>query len=97
VFPPQRFIYGERGEVFRQRYAGAIDGRVVGIDYGSGTMTVLTRHRGLIDVVVLPSTSIQALSRGFRTIADIVKGEHVHVLMSRRGDHFIAQIINLKN
>jgi hypothetical protein len=99
VLPPPRAFYGERGEAFafRQRNAGAIDGQVIGINYASGTMTVRTRRRGIIDVMVLPSTSIQARQSGFQTIADIVRGERVHVLMSRRGARFIAQIIILKN
>ena len=59
-------------------------------------MTVHTQHRGLMDVVVLPSTSIQASENGFHTIADIVRGERVHVFLSQRGDHFFAEIINLK-
>jgi hypothetical protein len=91
-------IYGERGEAgaFHHRNAGAIDGQVVSIDYRTGTMTVHTQHRGLMDVVVLPSTSIQASENGFHTIADIVRGERVHVFLSQRGDHFFAEIINLK-
>ena len=91
-------LYGERGEAaaYHQRNAGAIEGRVVAVDYKSGMITLHT-GKGPVVVVVLPSTSIQAEKSGFHTIADIVKGERVHVLVSQRGEHFIAQIINIKN
>jgi hypothetical protein len=92
-----RPIYGEHeGWAFHQRAAGAIDGKVIAIDYRSGTITVHTQHRGIMEVIVLPSTSIEAQKTGFDTIADIVPGERVHVLLSRRGNNFIAQIINLR-
>ncbi len=89
--------YDEEGRaaVPRQRAAGSINGRVVAIDYRSGMMTV-DAPRGRFDVIVLPSTNIQGPNGGFRTIADVVRGAKVHVLMSQRGNEFIAQIITLK-
>jgi hypothetical protein len=94
---PQRSVYGEREEApAKQRNAGAIDGLVTSVDYKIGVLTVQTVKGRVVEVVVLPSTSITAEKNGFHTIADIAKGAKVHVLLSRRGEHFIAQIINLK-
>jgi hypothetical protein len=80
---------------FRQRNAGSIRGHVINVDYRSGMMTVQNRKGRILDILVLPSTNISGRS-GFQTIADISRGAQVHVIMSRRGDHFIAQIINLR-
>jgi hypothetical protein len=94
---PRRPIWVEReGVVVHQRYAGAINGRVVSIDYGTGLLTVDTPRRGRMLVTILPSTSIQGQRGAFHTIADIARGERVHVVMSRRGDAFIAQIITIR-
>jgi hypothetical protein len=79
----------------RQRNAGSIRGHVIGVDYRSGIITVQNRRGRTLDILVLPSTNISGRS-GFQTIADISRGAQVHVIMSRRGDHFIAQIINLR-
>jgi hypothetical protein len=49
-----------------------------------------------IDVVVLPSTTIQGSTNTFHTIADIVKGQRVQVVMSQRGSSFVAEIIHLR-
>jgi hypothetical protein len=79
----------------RARYAGVIDGVVAAVDYRSGTMSVqMPNHR--IDIVVLPSTTIQSSTNTFHTIADIVKGQRVQVFMSQRGNSYVAEIIHLR-
>jgi len=79
----------------RQRNGGQIRGHVIGVDYRSGVMTVQGRNGRVLDILVLPSTTISGRS-GFQTISDISRGAQVHVIMSRRGNNFIAQIITLR-
>ena len=79
----------------RSRNAGAFEGRVTSVDYQSNTITVQGAGRRM-EIVVLPSTTIQADQNGFHTIADIARGSHIHVLLSQRGDAYFAQFINLK-
>jgi hypothetical protein len=79
----------------KARYAGIIDGVVSGVDYRSGTMSVQMPNRR-IDIVVLPSTTIQSTTNAFHTIADIVKGQRVQVFMSQRGNSYVAEIIHLR-
>jgi Cu/Ag efflux protein CusF len=77
--------------------AGTIDGHVSGIDYKSGKMTVDVVEGGAkksYDVLVVPGTTIQG-HKDFHTIADLKKGAHVQVLMSRHGTTNTAQIIRL--
>ena len=75
--------------------AGSIDGTVTAIEYRAGMMSVAAGARHL-DVTILPSTNITGKGDGFRTIADIHKGAHVHVLLSQRGETYSAQIITLR-
>ena len=50
-----------------------------------------------MDVTVLPSTTIQSsTNNAFHSIADIVKGQRIQVVMSQRGNNFIAEIIHLR-
>jgi hypothetical protein len=79
----------------KARYAGIIDGVVSAVDYRSGTMSVQMPNRR-IDIVVLPSTTIQSTTNAFHTIADIVKGQRVQVFMSQRGNSYVAEIIHLR-
>jgi Cu/Ag efflux protein CusF len=77
--------------------AGTIDGHVSSIDYKSGKMTVDVGEGGAkksYDVLVVPGTTIQG-QKDFHTIADLKKGAHVQVLMSRHGTTNTAQIIRL--
>jgi hypothetical protein len=85
---------GDEPTTVRAKNAGTIDGEVVAVDYRAGTIGVQSGGRR-VDVVVLPSTNIQGHDN-FHTIADIAKGSHVEVILSRRGDTFIAQIIRLR-
>jgi|HubBroStandDraft_6_1064221.scaffolds.fasta_scaffold588231_1 hypothetical protein len=79
----------------RQRNGGQIRGHVMNVDYRSGMMTVQARNGRILDILVLPSTNISGRS-GFQTIADIARGAQVHVIMSRRGNSFIAQLITIR-
>jgi|SRR5271165_6070622 len=79
----------------RAHYAGVIEGIVAAVDYRLGTISVQMPSRRL-DVIVLPSTTIQGTSNAFHTIADIAKGQRVEVFMSQRGNSFIAEIIHLR-
>jgi hypothetical protein len=79
----------------KAHYAGVIDGVVSAVDYRSGMMSVQMLSRR-IDVLVLPSTTIQSSTNTFHTIADIVKGQRVQVVMSQRGNSFVAEIIHLR-
>ena len=78
----------------RAKNAGTIEGDVIAVDYGSGTMTVQAGSRRLT-IVVVPGTTIQGHDN-FHTIADIQKGSHVTVTLSRRGGTFTAQIVQLR-
>jgi len=74
-----------------------IDGRISSIDYHSGKMTVDVGEGGgrkSYDVLVVPGTNIQG-QKDFHTIADLKKGAHVEVLISRHGSTNTAQIIRL--
>jgi hypothetical protein len=79
----------------KSRNAGVIEGVVFAVDYRAGMISVQMPTRRL-DVVVLPSTTIQSSTNAFHTIADIVKGQRVQVFMSQRGNSYIAEIIHLR-
>jgi hypothetical protein len=85
---------GEAGAQIRAKDAGTIDGAVTAIDYRAGTMTVQSGARR-IDIVILPSTNI-AGDDNFHTIADLKKGTHVEVILSKRAQTYTAQIIRLQ-
>jgi len=77
------------------RNAGTIVGRVEGIDYKTGVMTVVTLGaRRTYDVLVVPGTNILG-NRDFHTIADLKRGARVEILMSQHGATYTAQIIHL--
>jgi hypothetical protein len=76
---------------------GTIEGRVASIDYHSGRMTVDVPEGGgkkSYSVLVVPGTNIQG-QKDFHTIADLKRGAHVQVLLSRHGSTNTAQIIRL--
>jgi len=91
---PRAEVDAEAGAQIRAKDAGTIDGAVTAIDYRAGTMTVQSGARR-IDVVILPSTNI-AGDDNFHTIADIKKGTHVEVILSKRAQTYTAQIIRLQ-
>lgn len=82
------------GASVRAKNAGTIEGDVVAVDYRTGTIAVQAGSRR-VEIVVLPSTNIAGNDK-FHTIADIQKGTHVQVILSRRAGTYIAQIIHLR-
>lgn len=84
-------------EALPSKDGGTVDGRISRIDYHSGVMTVDVGDGGgrkSIDILVVPGTNIQG-QKDFHTIADLKKGAHVQVLISRHGTTNTAQIIRL--
>jgi len=79
----------------KARYAGVVEGIVAAVDYRVGMISIQMPGRRM-DVTVLPSTTIQSSTNTFHTIADIVKGQRIQVVMSQRGNNFIAEIIHLR-
>ncbi|MEO6990446.1 MAG: hypothetical protein ABI346_07710 [Candidatus Baltobacteraceae bacterium] len=80
----------------REQNAGVVEGHVVSVNYQSGIIGLQTAGRGRVNVLVLPSTNIQGKGDGFHTIADISRGSHLRVFLSRKAHQLIAQIIRLK-
>ena len=78
----------------RSRDGGIVAGRILGVDYVRGIMS-LHAARGNVDVYVLPSTNILGKS-GYNTIADLKKGSSVEIFTSVVGTRTNAQIIKLK-
>jgi hypothetical protein len=77
------------------RDGGVLSGKVVGVDYVRGVMSLRTDNH-TTDVYVLPSTSIQGKTSGYYTISDLKKGTSVEVFTSIAGSRTNAQIIKLK-
>lgn len=82
--------------VFQTRNGGVLQGEVVAVDRRAGTLSIRTQNRGLVDVIVLPSTNIHDSKNAFHTIADIARGARIEVFVSQKGQLFIAQIIHLR-
>jgi len=78
------------------RDGGVLSGKIVGIDYVRGWMSVRAPHNRMVDVYVMPSTNIQGRTSGYYTIADLKRGENVEVFTSVIGSRTNAQIIKLK-
>lgn len=77
--------------------AGAmLRGRIVAIDYIEGRMQLRERRNHVVDVYILPSTNIQGKATGYRTIADLKKGETVDVMTSVDHGRTNAEIIKLE-
>jgi hypothetical protein len=75
---------------------GVLHGQIVSIDYFERRMEVRARRNRLVDVHILPSTSIQGKADGYHSIADLKKGETVDVLTSVEGRRTNAEIIKLE-
>ena len=86
-------LHGESAD--RARDGGVIAGKILGVDYQRGVMS-LRAGRGTIDVYVLPTTNIQGKSSNYHTIADLRRGQNVEVFTSVQGPRTNAQIITLK-
>jgi hypothetical protein len=87
---PRAASEAEAGTEIRAKDAGTIGGSVTAIDYRAGTMTVQSGARR-IDIVILPSTNI-AGDDNFHTIADIKKGTHVEVILSKRAQTYEVRL-----
>ena len=79
----------------KPRDGGLIDGRVTAVDYQRNVMSVDSVGRGRMDVNVMPSTSIQGKSAGYRSITDVKNGQHVQIFSSLTGGKYVAQIIRI--
>ncbi|MGH7660569.1 MAG: hypothetical protein ACRENA_06600 [Vulcanimicrobiaceae bacterium] len=75
---------------------GIVHGSIVSIDYFERRMEVRARRNQLVDMYILPSTSIQGKAGGYHSIADLKKGETVDVLTSIEGRRTNAEIIKLE-
>jgi hypothetical protein len=80
----------------RPRDAGVVDGQIVSVDYQKGMLSVQTASRGRIDVLVLPSTSIQGKGNEYHSISDLTKGQRVSIFASQIAGRYTAQIIRLR-
>lgn len=78
------------------RDGGVLHGQIVSIDYFDRRMEVRARRNQLVDVYILPSTSIQGKASGYHSIVDLKKGETVDVLTSIAGRRTNAEIIKLE-
>ncbi len=78
----------------RAQADGVIAGTVVAVNYGMASIVVKTA-RGSVPVAVTPTTSVFRGS-GFASFADLGKGMHVTVDVSRSEGHLVAQIIRIK-
>ena len=78
------------------RDGGIVHGRIVSIDYFARRMEVRARRNQLVDVYILPSTSIQGKTDGYHSIVDLKKGETVDVLTSIVGRRTNAEIIKIE-
>jgi hypothetical protein len=75
---------------------GVVHGSIVSIDYFERRMELRARRNRLVDVHILPSTSIQGKASGYHSIADLKKGETVDVLTSVVGHRTNAEIIKIE-
>ena len=80
----------------RAHDGGVVHGSIVSIDYFDRRMELRARRNRLVDVHILPSTSIQAKASGYHSIADLKKGETVDVLTSIVGGRTNAEIIKIE-
>ncbi len=75
--------------------AGVVSGIIEGVDYSGGLVTVRTRHRGSINVSVVPSTAIYRGGQ-YGTLSDLRRGQSVEISVYEVGGRLVAQTIRLK-
>jgi hypothetical protein len=80
----------------RSRDGGVIAGRITGIDFQRSTVHVASPARGLVEVDVMPSTSIQTKAPGYHAIADLRVGDRVDIYSSVSDGKYVAQIIRIR-
>jgi hypothetical protein len=76
--------------------AGEVEGQIVSMDYQRSLLSLQTKSRGKLDILVLPSTNIVDKDNGYASIADLKKGARVKILLSQRASTLNAQIIQLQ-
>lgn len=84
------------GQSSRAKNRGVVGGEVAEIDYGRGVIMLQTQHRGKIEIVVSPSTSIFDRENDYGTISDIARGSRVSVFISEVDGRLVAQIIHIR-
>ncbi|GAC1659957.1 MAG: hypothetical protein NVS4B13_06560 [Candidatus Elarobacter sp.] len=77
------------------RDGGVIEGRVTGVDYQRGIVTVDSTTQGRVDVSTMPSTSVQSDDPGYHTLSDVSRGSKVQIFISKAAGKIVAQIIRL--
>jgi hypothetical protein len=92
----QSFASGPDAKYVPSTNAGEVDGEILAVDYQRSLLSVQTKSRGKIDVVVLPSTNIVDKANGYASIADLKRGARVKLYLSKRGDTLNAQIIKIQ-
>ncbi len=76
--------------------AGEVEGQILSMDYQKSLLSVQSKSRGKLDILVLPSTNIVDKDNGYASIADLKKGTRVKILLSQRANTLNAQIIQLQ-
>ena len=76
------------------RNAGIIQGRILAVDYSSGSIRIRGPH-GIQVVAVVPSTTIYN-GRGYATLSDLSGGQLVEIAAYEVGGRLVAQSIRLK-
>lgn len=78
------------------RARGVVSGEIIGVDYAHGTLRLQTA-RGVLDITVLPGTSILRRGDEYGTIADLARGTRVAVYVSQIvGGRLFAQLIRIR-
>jgi len=89
---------GDEDQDDRQTHArarGVVSGLIVGVDYAYGTLRLQTAH-GVLDITILPGTSIVRRKDEYGTIADLARGTRVEVYVSQiAGGRLFAQLIRI--
>lgn len=77
------------------RDGGEIVGVIDAVNYQQNSVGVRTR-KGVVDVNVMPSTSIQAADAAYHSITDLKPGLRVSIMSSVSNGKYVAQIIRIR-
>jgi hypothetical protein len=86
---------GPSAPVAGARDGGEIAGVIDSVDYQRNAVGVRT-HKGVLDVNVMPSTSIQASDSAYHSITDLKPGLRVSIMSSVSNGKYVAQIIRIR-
>ena len=78
------------------RNGGTLQGRIFGVDFQRNVIGVDAGGRGRIEVIVMPSTSIQAHDSAYHAFTDLKPGQHVEIMSSVVDGKYVAQIIKIR-